>query len=272
MKKQKGRFCNKHIKKDEDDIILCYYSNCKNKVKYINELCHKHRLYDNIFPFCNLYLKSIKNMEFNSSTYKKTKKKNYELEIKNSDPLKIPLPEPDYNEFILLNNEYINTEIIKLIIPKCIYRIKYKNNIFKFNYNLLFYKTRLNKGNYNNFPPNLIYKKRSWKSLLNGIKDYIFSDKDILENNIYNFIYKLLDILKNRDSEVLHINFLDIINKYIKYNNIEISNDYLDYINILKEFDENKSSISNFYNSSYSCSYCRKNHYCDYNDLNSINI
>jgi hypothetical protein len=268
MKKQKGRFCNKHIKKEEEDIILCYYSNCKNKVKYIKELCHKHRLYDNIFPFSNLYIKSIKNMEFNSSlNYKNKRKKNYEMEIKNSNPLKIPLPEPDYNEFISLNNEYRNTEIIKLIIPNCIYRILYKNNIFKINYDLLFYKKRLNKGIYNNFPPNIIYKKKSWKSLLNGIKDYIFTDKDIFENNIYNFIYKLLNVLKNR-YEILHIDILDIINKFIKYNNIELSSDYLDYINILnKEFDDDKSLISNFYNSSYSCNYCRNKYYSDYDDF-----
>lgn len=264
--------CNRHLPKELKKCKIC-----ERNVKEESTYCvyHDEEIMNNknIMFELPFFKKDICELQYNSIKHlnkKYVRKKISKNVIK--DTILPPLPYPDIDELIQLKDDYIPITYKKVIIPNSYYTIKYNNYKYKIDYIYLYkYKWKHKKKFKNNNPPNILYKKKSWKSMLNGIKDFKFTKFEMDNNNIQAFIYKLLDILKYRDHEYLHMNIIELINNYIDENEMEISRDYIIYIDILKnEFQDDKSIISNFYNSSYSCNFCRNKKYENVDDISEI--
>jgi hypothetical protein len=187
LKKQGNtEFCNRHMPKE---LIKCKLCNRNIKDNCIYCIYHDKEISINKSIINDLPFRSfdIADLQYNSiNALNRKKSKNVYKHT-----ILPPLPEPDMIEFILLDSNFILKETIKRIIYNAYYIITYPDSyIYTINYSILYYKKRLNsKKNINSFPPMLLYKKKSWKSLLNGVKDFKFKKYEINNNNVINLMY-----------------------------------------------------------------------------------
>lgn len=254
-------YCKRHNKKEYSDIIKCSFlikdknRICNNLVRKKGLLCHKHKRYKiKVEDFHEIEKKNYFDNPFLNTYYPFDYK--YNLLYYNNDSTKNIIKEVN-------KNKYTPTGYLIL-----------QNTIF--NYNFIIKYNDFNKyliSIYNSFSK-YIKKERFKKIFL--IKVRFLVKLKISYNNIQDkkkslikyFIYNLLDLLIYKTSEYLHIAIINIVKEYLELSNTELDYKYISYLDILEEREnwELHSNVSNFYNTSYSCTNCRKLYYDNFDD------
>lgn len=124
-----------------------------------------------------------------------------------------------------------------------------------------------------------VHKKKKKTNIIDNI---IYKFKNInldenkdnytnLKNGVHVFLHKIIEILKYRDAEYIHLKIINFIKDFINSFDINLS-DNIEYLDKISERNslEIHSCTSNFYKTSYTCEFCRKK-YLDGFDDESMN-
>lgn len=120
-----------------------------------------------------------------------------------------------------------------------------------------------------------VHKKKKKSNIIDNIIDKfkninIDENKDNytnLKSGVQDFMYKIIEILKYRDAEYIHLKIINFIKDFINSFDIDIS-DNIEYLDKISERNswEIHSCTSNFYKTSYTCEFCRKKYLDSFDD------